>query len=76
MQLLLNVKMSICSDYVMTRTSYIRRDEDDVRFILDQHAELDLDCASSLKLHAACRHITPPGHIILISRQSVFALSP
>jgi hypothetical protein len=28
--------------YIMARTSYIRRDENgDVRFLLDQHAELD-----------------------------------
>jgi hypothetical protein len=51
------------SAYVMARTSKIRQDEGDVFFVLDQHAELDLDSASSLK-HAASRHITPLGHIM------------
>ena len=59
----------------MARTSKIRQDEGDVLFVLDQHAELDLDSASSLK-HAAGRHITPPGHIIIISSQSVFVFIP
>jgi hypothetical protein len=27
--------------YIMARTSYIRWDENDVRFVLDQHAMLD-----------------------------------
>ena len=31
------------SAYVMARTSKIRQDEGDVLFVLDQHAELDLD---------------------------------
>jgi len=59
----------------MARTSKIRRDEGDVRFVLDQYDELDLDSASSLK-HAASRHITPLGHIIMISSQLVFAFIP
>ena len=63
------------SAYVMARTSKIRQDEGDVRFVLDQHAELDLDSASSLK-HAASRHITPLGHIIMIFSQSVFVFIP
>jgi len=33
----------------MARTSCIRQDDDDVRLVLDQHAELDLYSASSLK---------------------------
>jgi len=28
-------------DYIKTRTSYIRRDGDYVRFVLDQHTRLD-----------------------------------
>jgi hypothetical protein len=27
--------------YIMARISYIRWDDNDVRFVLDQHAELD-----------------------------------
>ena len=32
--------------------------------------------ASSLKQQYADRHVAPPGHIILIPNQPVFALSP
>ena len=51
-------------------------DDDEVRFVLDQHAELDFKSASSLKQESADRHAAPLGHIILISSQPVFALSP
>ena len=51
-------------------------DDDDVLFVLDQHTELDFYSASSLKQQSAGRHVTPLGHIILISSQRVFALSP
>ena len=51
-------------------------DDDEVRFILDQHAELDLFSTSSLKQHSAGRHVDPLGHIILIPSQTVLALSP
>jgi hypothetical protein len=51
-------------------------DDDEVRFVLDQHAELDFYSASSLKQQSAGRHVAPLGHIILIPSQPVFALSP
>jgi len=51
-------------------------DDYDVRFVLDQHAELDLYSASSLEQQSAGRHVAPLGHIILIPSQPVFALSP
>jgi hypothetical protein len=40
--------------------------DDDVHFVLDQHAEMDFYSASSLKQQSAGRHVAPPGHIILI----------
>jgi len=46
-----------------------------VRFVLHQHAQLDFYCASSLKQQFADRHVATLGHIILIPRQPVFALS-
>jgi hypothetical protein len=46
------------------------------RFVLDQHAELDFNSASSLKQQSAGRHVAPLGHIILIPSQPVFTLSP
>ena len=51
-------------------------DDDDVRFVLDQHAHLDFYSASSLKQQSADRHVAPLGHIILISSQPVFTLTP
>jgi len=54
--------------HIMARTS--------VRFVLDQHAELDFYSASSMKQPFAGRHVAPLGHIILIPSQLVFALPP
>jgi len=51
-------------------------DDDEVRFVLDQHAELDFYSASSLKQQSADRHVAPLGHIILIPNQPVFTISP
>ena len=41
-------------------------DVDEVRFVLDQHAELDMYSASSLKQQSADRHVAPLGYVILI----------
>ena len=49
-------------------------DDDEVRFVLDQHAEYDVYSASSLKQQSAGRHATQIGHIVLILSQPVFAL--
>ena len=51
-------------------------DDDEVRFVLDQHAELDFYSASSLKQQSADRHVAPLWHIILILSQPVFAHTP
>jgi hypothetical protein len=37
-------------------------DDDEVRFVLDQHTELDFYSASSLKQQSADRHLAPLGH--------------
>jgi hypothetical protein len=39
-------------------------DDDEVRFVLDQHAELDLYSVCSLKQQSAGRYVAPLGHII------------
>ena len=54
----------------------IHWDDDEVRFVLDQHAELGFYSSSSLKEKSAGRHVAPLGHIILIPSHPVFALSP
>jgi hypothetical protein len=46
----------------------------DVRFVLDQHEQLDIYNASLLKQQSADRHVATLGHIILISSQSDFVL--
>jgi len=50
-------------------------DDDEVRFVLNQLAELDFYSASSLKQQSAGRHVSQLGHIILIPCQPVFGLS-
>jgi hypothetical protein len=65
--------------YIMERISYFQWDDDEVHFVLDQHASLDFfNSANSLKQPSADRHVTPLGYtyIILITSQPVFALSP
>jgi hypothetical protein len=48
-------------------------DDDEVRFVLDQHAELDSYIGNWLTLQSANRHVVPLGRIILIPYQPVFA---
>jgi hypothetical protein len=50
--------------------------DDEVCFVLDQHAELDFYSASSLKQQSTSRHVAPLRHIILIPSQLVFAQHP
>jgi hypothetical protein len=50
--------------------------DDEVHFVLDQHAEFDFYSASSLKQQFAGKHIAPLRHIILIPNQPIFTLSP
>jgi hypothetical protein len=51
-------------------------DDDELRFVLDQHTELDIYSASLLKQQYSGRHVASLGHIILIQSQPVFTLSP
>jgi hypothetical protein len=69
-------QFSNCSAILWREQVNFQWDDDEVRFVLDQHAELDFYSASSLKQQSAGRHVTPLGHIILIPSQPVFALSP
>jgi hypothetical protein len=59
----------------MARTSYILMDDDDVRFVLDQHDEMDFHSATSLKQQSAVKHVASLGHN-LVPSQPVFALTP
>ena len=52
-------------------------DNDEVRFVLDQHDELGFILLAHLNnWQSAGRHVAPLGHIILIPSQPVFDLSP
>jgi hypothetical protein len=48
-------------------------DGDEVRFVLDQHAEMDVHSASSLKQQSTGKHVAQLGFIILILSQPFFA---
>ena len=48
----------------------------DVRYVLDQHAQLDFNGTSSLKQQSESRHVALLGNIILIPSQLVVALTP
>jgi hypothetical protein len=50
---------------VQTKDNKLGIDDDEVRFVLDQHTELYYYSASSLKQQSAGRHVAPLGHIIL-----------
>ena len=60
----------------MARMSYIQWNDDDVRFVQDQHAKLNLYKASSQKQQFGGRHVAPLRHIMLILSQPVLALTP
>ena len=74
--LLLNRQLSNFSTISWRDQINFHWDVDEVLFVLDQHAELDFYCASSLKQQSADRHVAPLKHLILISSQPVFVLSP
>ena len=61
--------------YIMARTNY-NQCNDDVHFVLEHHAEMDLHSGISLEQQSDGKHLAPLGHIILIPSQPIFALSP
>jgi hypothetical protein len=60
----------------MARTINFEWANDEIPFVLDQHAYLDFYSASSPKQYSTDRHSAPLGHISLILIQPVFYLSP
>ena len=66
------------SEWVIVTFIYInfQWNDDKLRFVLYQHAELDFNSASSLKQQFVDRHDTTLVLIILIPNQPVFVLSP
>jgi hypothetical protein len=62
--------------YIMAKKVNFQWDDDEVLFVIDQHAYLDFYSASCLEQQSADKHVAPLGHIILILSQPVFALSP
>ena len=74
--LLFNANSAICSAISWREQVNFQWDDDEVHFVLDQHAELDFYSANSLKQKSAARYVAAFGHIILIASQPVFTLSP
>ena len=50
--------------------------DDNVRFVLGQHAKLDIYSANSLKQHSASRHVISLRDILMIPSQPVLVLAP
>jgi hypothetical protein len=71
--LLFNANSYICQLYHDESVNF-QWDDDEVRFVLDQHTYLDFYSANSLKQHSPDWHVASLEHIILI--QLIFALSP
>ena len=59
----------------MAEQAIYRRDDDEVRFVLDQHAYLDFYSASPLKKQSTGRHVAPLRHIILFPSQTVLLIN-
>jgi hypothetical protein len=66
----------ICSTISWQEQVNFQWDDEEVRFVLDQHAEFDFYSARSLKQQPAVRRVVPLRQIILIPSQPVFVLSP
>jgi hypothetical protein len=73
--LLFNVNSAIFQLYHGENRFDFHWDDDEVHFVLDQHALLNFYRASSLKQQSEGRHVSSLGHIILILLQPVFALA-
>ena len=59
----------------ITRREQITWVNDDVHFVLDQHALLDFYSSRSMKQQSANRPVAPLGHIILIPIQPIITLT-
>ena len=58
--------------YILARMGYTKCwDGDDVLFILDQHGEVDIYNASTLKQQSTGRHVAPLGHIVMIPSHAI-----
>ena len=49
----------------MARTSYFEWNDDEIRFVLDQHTELDCYSARGLKNQSAGRHVIPNSDTLI-----------
>ena len=72
--LLFITKMSNISAIAWTEHIIFWRDDEDVRFVLDQHIKLDFYSDSWQQWAGRC--VAPLGHIIPIPSHPVFDLTP
>ena len=73
--LLLNINWAIFQLY-HEENKITFNDDNDIRFVLDQHAYLDLYSTGSLKQQSDSSHVAPILHIIPIPSWPFFAPSP
>ena len=57
--IVVNANSAIFQLYYGEKKLIFARDDDELRFVLDQQAELDFYSASSLKQQCAGRHVAP-----------------
>jgi len=69
--LLFNAKWAAGNSIIARKQITFQGNDDDVHFVQDQHALMDLS-----KQQSMCRHVALHWHIILIPSQQAFALSP
>ena len=74
--LLFNANSAILQLYHGENKLIFQWDDDEVCFVLEQHADLDFYSVNSLKQKSTDKHVAPLGHIIPIPSQPVFGLSP
>jgi hypothetical protein len=66
----------LCSWFLSEQINFQWHDDDEVCFVLDQHASLDFYSASSLTQQPTEKHVVPLGQNILLLSQPVFTLIP
>ena len=65
----------MCSWFLSEQINFQWDDDDEVCFVLDQHASLDFYSASSLKQQSTDKHVVQLGQNILLLSQPVFTYS-
>ena len=65
----------LCLWFLSEQINFQWHDDDEVCFVLDQHASLDFYSASSLKQQSMNKHVVQLGQNIVFLSQPVFTLT-